>query len=125
MNLREKAQGEGPEVVLPADQPDRPAVRLLESDLYLADDLTPEGQFPEFGDFLRVQAVDLENEPLEDEPDEEYWSAPKALANVLVEWAGENEEELTNLVVDVDSVHKTPTGEWRYVSAVESVADEE
>lgn len=118
-SLGDKARGDGPEVVLPADQPEEPPVTPMGTELYDPNDLTPDGQFPEFGDFLRVCPVDEDGEIVEDE--ERYWSTPKALADVLVEWAEENEEEPTGLVVSVDSVHKTPNGEWRYVTAVSSL----
>lgn len=115
-SLKDKARGDGPEVVLPADQPEEPPVVPLGMELYDCDDLTPEGQFPEFGEFLRVAPL-VEDEVEED--DERYWSTPKALAEVVVEQAEEHEVEPTGLVVSVDSVHKTPAGEWRYVTAVE------
>lgn len=109
MSVRDRAEGSGPEVVLVADQPHRPEAQVQSADLVQADELTPEGSFPEHGTFLEVE-VDGEVE---------YWECPKALAQVVVETADAEEVAIPDLQVDVDQVVKTPGGEWRYTAACE------
>jgi len=115
-DLADKARRDGPEVVLPAAQPQEPPVVPVSGALYSPDELTPEGRFPQYGDFIEMAVWDPDEQTVRD--DHRYWSTPKALADVLIETAEEHEMEPSGLVVDVDSVHKTPTGEWRYVVAV-------
>lgn len=115
-SLRDRAEGGGPEVVLVADQPHRGAVDVASDELEPADELTPEGQFPEHGVFLPVEPVDGDGM--------EYWEAPKALAQVVVETADEEEVAIPALRVSVDEVVKTPGGEWRYTASVRPQDDD-
>ena len=90
-------------MILVADQPHRPEAEILESELYPADDLTPEGEFPEFGSFLRVRAGGSE----------EWWECPQSLAVGVIEAAEELEQEPTGLLIRVSEAVKTASGEWR------------
>lgn len=109
-DLRDQAQAGGPEIVRVSDQPQAGAVTIASSELADADDLTPEGQFPEFGSFLEVETAD---------GGAEYWECPSSLAATIVEIVDEADGELVGVNVDVEEVVKTPSGEWRYVAAVE------
>lgn len=110
MKLEDHAKGgDAPEVVLAADQPHRPQAELLSDELVPADEITPEGEFPQYGRFLRVRAGGSE----------EYWECPQSLAAMVIEKAEEVETGVTGLLVDVDQVVKTPSGEWRYAGAIE------
>lgn len=109
-SLRDQAQAGGPEVVRVSDQPQAGEVVVQSSELADADDLTPEGQFPEFGSFLEVETTDGETE---------FWECPSSLAGTIVELVDEADGDLVGTRVDVEEVVKTPSGEWRYVAAVE------
>lgn len=94
-SLDEKAQG-SPEVAL-VRQSQASVYGLRELELSEADELTPEGEFPEWGDFLPV------------EHDRVDWiECPQALARWLIE------EELTEgdwfRIISVQKVD----GEWVY-----------
>lgn len=72
-SLEDKA-AESPEVDLARQS--APGAYVLESlDLVDADDLTPEGEFPQFGDFLEVTGT----------AGEQYIECPQDLARQLVE----------------------------------------
>lgn len=110
MDLRDHASGDGPEVVRVRDLRNEPPRRVAEGELYEADDLTPEGQFPQFGYFLRVE---------DDSADEgRYWECPSSLSGGIVEIADEKEIDVVGAVVDVVSVHKNADGNWRFQLAV-------
>lgn len=106
MDLSDKAEGGGaPDVVLAADQPHRPEAEILDDELTQADDITGEGQFPEFGSFLHVRAGGTD----------EWWECPQSLAEEVIEKAEEIEAEaIPGLQIDVREVVKTSSGEWRY-----------
>jgi len=74
------------------------AYKLLTDELVSADDLTPEGEFPQYGDFLHVATT----------AGSQYIECPRALAA----WLIDNE-------LDVDSGFRIRTvrkvdGEWKY-----------
>lgn len=75
-----------------------------------ANDLTPEGQFPEFGSFLAVETEDGAAE---------FWECPSSLASTVVEIVDEADGAIEGAVLEVDEVVKTPSGEWRFVAQVE------
>ena len=100
--LDDKAEG-SPDVDL-ARQSAPGAYRLLSRDLEAADDLTAEGEFPQFGEFLKVGRLTPEHEI----PGEQFIECPSALAKQLVELGVEVDEDfriLSNRKVD---------GEWQY-----------
>lgn len=97
---------DGPEIVLTSDLPQRPDGWIVETELVAHDELTPEGQFPEYGQFLRVKLEDGE---------EEYWEVTGNLAASVMEMAEEREIELVGAVLRISTVSKTPSGEWRFV----------
>lgn len=115
MNLEDHAKTVGgPEIVVASDLPSRPRAEIQSSDLTSADELTPEEQFPEFGEFLEVQLVDEEGEVVEGEDGKEWWETPGTLAAAVVEIAKEQETEIEGSVLDVRSAAKTASGEWRW-----------
>lgn len=106
MNLKDKAQ-ETPEVSL-ARQSAPAAYILLDDELTAADELTPEDQFPQFGDFASVakaRAVDDGHEP----SDQEQWiECPQDLARWLVD-----QDATEGFAFRVKQVTKVD-GEWQY-----------
>jgi len=80
---------------------------IKDMDLVPADDLTPEGEFPEYGDFLQVETPRGAGT---DEPSfgaTEYIEVPGALAGWLVENAEPGSAFRIRQVMKVD-------GEWDY-----------
>lgn len=115
-DLRDVAEGgDSPEVVLAADQPHRPQAEITDSELTPADEITPEDTFPQFGRFLRVRAGGTV----------EWWETPQSLAMEVVEFADEQETGPTGLMIDVQEVVKTASGEWRYTVEVWDPSEEE
>lgn len=113
-DLHQKAEElTGPEIVTTSDLPSREPARIDSVDLVGADELTAEGTFPEFGEFLTVGR--------EEEEEEEYWECSTALAALIVDAAEESEKALTDHVVDIEAASKDPSGEWRYVLDVRPV----
>lgn len=96
----------GPEIVVAGDLPQRPRGEIQSSDLTSADELTPEDQFPEYGQFLEVELVE--------EGEKEWWETPGTLAAAVVEIAEERELAIEGSVLDVRSAAKTAAGEWRW-----------
>lgn len=94
-SLDDKAQG-SPEVTL-AKQSAPGLYQLEELELYEADDITEEGEFPQFGDFLKV------NRP---HGGEEWVECPADLARWLVE--------------EIDA----ETGEWFRILSAQKVDGE-
>lgn len=79
--------------------------RIESTALYDADDVTPAGEYPEYGDWLRL--VD----------DGGYVECPRGLAAVLVEELDDDHSGPFTLVVD--DVTKDPdSGEFRFVATV-------
>lgn len=108
----------GPEIVLTDDLPQRPPAVIQSSKLADCDELTPEGQFPQYGQFCRVLTEDQLDE---DEPQPEYWAMTGTLARLLAEELEELEdvEVFSGLRLVIDYVSKTASGEWRYGFDVE------
>lgn len=114
-SLEDKAQ-ESPDVDL-ARQSAPGAYRLLDNELVAADELTPEGEFPQYGDFLHVGrlgpgAGDGEVE----QKGEQYIECPQGLARWLVKNCEVGDDFRIVSVQKVD-------GEWRY--DCDRLADEE
>lgn len=99
MNLKDKAK-DRPEVQL-ARQSAPGAYRMLTTELVSAEDLTPEGEFPEYGDFLQVGRVGTDAT--------QYIECPAALARYLVNdlEAAEGDQFRIESVTKID-------GEWQY-----------
>jgi len=102
-DLEEKAR-DSPEVSL-ARQSAPGLYRLTTTDLVPADEITPEGDFPQYGDFLRVEVTSGGTDP--EWSGTEYIECPAALARWLVENVEVGESFRIRSVQKVD-------GEWRY-----------
>lgn len=116
-DLRDHAEshrGDGPEIVLTSDLPQRPGSTIVSLELIDSDELTEEGQFPQHGSFLEVETPDGETE---------YWECPGGLAAYVVAVAEEQEVELETAILDVQQVSKTPSGEWRFHGSVSDGSD--
>lgn len=107
MNIEEKARS-SPDVDL-ARQSGPGVYRFETGDLEPADELTPEGEFPEYGDFLQVT---------ERRGGTRFIECPAALA----EWLVEQEPEPGGFWFRIQTVQKVD-GEWQY--HVEQLDDEE
>lgn len=80
MDLNDKAQ-ETPDVTLAGDLLES-AYEVTETELVKADEVTAEGEFPKYGDFLPVD----EYSPYDGTPrGETYIEVPQALAQLLIE----------------------------------------
>lgn len=103
-DIEEKAEA-SPEVDLVRQS--APGVYRLETtELVGADDLTGEGSFPQYGDFLRVSTSHGGENPQWDA--EQYIECPQALAQWLVDHeVGEGDAFRIRDVTKVD-------GEWQY-----------
>lgn len=111
MKIEDHASGGGPEVVRVRDLRNEPPRTIVDGELYEADDLTPEGQFPQFGYFLCVEDADA--------PDEErFWECPTGLSAGILEIAEVEDLDVVGAVVDVVSAHKDGDGNWRFQLAV-------
>jgi hypothetical protein len=107
--IRDKAdEADGPEVFLTSSLDDAPAAQIASTELLGADEVTPEDQFPEFGEFLEMRQPDGETV---------YWECATSLADVVVDAVEESPDGsvLPGTRVDVDMTSKAPSGEWRYV----------
>lgn len=80
---------------------------MLSEELTAADDLTPEGQFPKYGDFLEVETTTGGSDPAWNRT--RYIECPEALA----EWLVENIEDAKELGFRIVSVKKVD-GRWQY-----------
>lgn len=97
-----------------ADRPDIDLAResapgayvLLTDELVEADELTAEGEFPQFGHFLEVGRITSSESPLSSYK-EQYIECPAALARFLVENVSLNDAFRIQSVQKVD-------GEWEY-----------
>lgn len=112
-DLHEKAeQLQGPDIVTTSDLPERPPGRPDSVELVDADELTADGTFPEFGEFLAVEEEGAE--------EESYWECPANLAAVMVSRAEESGKALTGIWFDVVAAQKDPSGEWKFVTEIEA-----
>lgn len=109
--------GGGPEIVLAGDLGSEPRAELAASDwddVTPADELTPEGQFPEYGQFVAVRRYN--GGGYEDE--EVWWNLPSGLAALIemeIEEAGGYEKvEPEQVTVDIDFAGKSEAGEWKF-----------
>lgn len=104
-------RGGGPEVVLTADLPQRPPMKILSATMIDANELTDEDQFPQHGKFLKMEPM----AETDSQADVEYWECPGSMAGAVMEVADEEETEPEGAILDVTQVSKTPSGEWRFV----------
>lgn len=102
-------RGDGPEIVLTSDLPQRPESTIVTTTLVDHDELTDEGQFPQHGSFLEVETPEGETE---------FWECPGGLAATVVDLADEWEIEVAGALLSVSQVSKTPSGEWRFVASL-------
>lgn len=102
----EAYRGDGPEIVLTSDLPQRPESAIATTTLADHDELTEEGQFPQHGSFLEVETPEGETE---------YWECAGGLAATVMEIAEAEGYELEGALLNVSQVSKTPSGEWRFV----------
>lgn len=107
-------RGDGPEIVLTGDLPQRPASTIVSRTLVDHDELTDDGQFPQHGSFLEVETPEGETE---------WWECSGNLAAVVMELADEKELEPEGAILSVDQVSKTPSGEWRFVASLTASDD--
>lgn len=108
-----------------ADRADREEIRLardsaglyrLEDDeLTAADELSPEDEFPKYGDFINCKTTTGGANPSWNEP--VYVECPGALAKIIV-----NMEISVGDSFRIQSTRKNATGEWEY-SVVEETPD--
>lgn len=117
MNIEDKAR-DTPEVSL-ARQSAPGAYIVLSTELASADEVTAEGEFPEYGDFLEVDRLTDTDGRLEPAGDERFIECPQGLAKFLVNHgAGEGFRFRIRTVRKVD-------GEWQYnCEEVEPAPDE-
>lgn len=103
MDLSEKAT-ESPDVTLAGDLLES-AYEVSETELVGADDVTPEGEFPQYGDFLPVQ----EFSPYDGtDRGETYIEVPQALAQLIIE------EELADGTRWKVIHSRKVDGEWKF-----------
>jgi hypothetical protein len=81
MKIGDKA-AESPEVSLSRDSPG--AYRLKDDELTAADEITAEGEFPKYGDFLSVSRLRNGKDGVEP-AEEQFVECPQSLAQQLVE----------------------------------------
>lgn len=105
-SLEDKAEG-SPDVDL-ARQSAPGAYRLSSKELAGADELTAEGEFPKFGDFLKVERLGYGDGDEPEAKGEKYIECPAGLA----EWLVENEISVGDdfRVLQTQKVD----GEWQY-----------
>ena len=103
----------GPAIVLARDLAKAGVAEVQGADLYDHDELTPEGSFPEYGQFLHVE-VDGE---------EAYWECPGGLAEEIVNVVEEQELEIPGCQLNVLEVAQTTDG-LRFEIVVEAVRDD-
>jgi len=91
------------EVILARDQQGR-AFEIVTAGAMEADEITPEGEFPQYGEFL----------PCRNSPDGSsvYVELPQGLAQELTRDGSPDPRE--GLVFVVNSIRKTADGSWRY-----------
>lgn len=100
MDLNDKAK-ETPDIDLLRDA-QYSGYRLVSTELTPADELTDEGEFPQFGDFLQVALPDGS-----DSPPVKWIECPQGLAQALVELdLGDGDEFRIEAATKVD-------GEWQ------------
>lgn len=109
--------GGGPEIVLAGDLGAEPRGELAMTswdEVSQADDITPEGQFPEYGQFIEVHRYNgggYDDEAV-------WWELPSGLAALieieLEEAGGYEEVEPEQVTVDIDFAGKSDSGEWKF-----------
>lgn len=94
---------ESPEIVLARDQQGR-AFQIVTAGAMGADEITSEGEFPQYGEFL----------PCRNSPDgsEVFVELPQGLAQELTRDGSPDPRE--GLVFVVESLRKEADGSWRY-----------
>lgn len=102
---------DGPEIVLARDAAGLRFV-VVSADLKDADEITAEGQFPQFGQFLQCEV----------EGDECLIECPGGLAKEIVEAAAEKGNEITSLQFEISEVSHTANG-FRFRIAYEALTD--
>lgn len=108
-DIREKAASTSHEVRLPTEQEGQSG-EILSAELVSADEISPEGDFPEYGDFLWVENSTTGSE--------EYWLCPVGFAAEIVDVDEEVDEVVGRLVI-VEDTTKTDGG-WQYTVTVKS-----
>lgn len=106
MKIGDKAEAsDAPDVYLPRDSIG--LYKLKDDELHESDDITPEGEFPEYGDFLQVvQATGGANPGWGEKA---YVSCPGDLAKKLVDMEIEPGD-----CFRIQSTRKTADGSWSY-----------
>lgn len=114
MDLNDKAQA-APDVTLAGDLLES-AYEVDDTELVAADDLTPEGEFPQFGDFLPVR----EYSPYDGTArGQTHIEVPQQLAEILVE------RDLTDGRRWVVAESRKVDGQWQFEVEVRSGDDSE
>jgi hypothetical protein len=106
MKIGDKAeQSESREVRLARDSVG--LYRLQSDELTGADEISDEGEFPKFGDFLDVEVTHGGANPSFD--DEAWVECPGSLAKIIVELGLDVGD-----CFRIQSARKNPSGEWEY-----------
>lgn len=92
------------EIVLTGDLASRPPGEIVDTDLLGCDELTDPDEFPEHGEFLRVETPE----------GTEFWEVAGGLREAVAEKVAENGTEPEGAVLAVRTVAKTPGGAWRF-----------
>jgi len=92
--------------VVRAKNAEMTAYRLQDTDTVDCDDVSPEGEFPEYGDFLDVNAVNSDGQDL----GPRWLECPGGLARALVD------QDLVEAGAEIRiaSVDKDETGAWTF-----------
>lgn len=113
-DLEDKAAGgDGPEVVLAPDGPGY--YRLEDRQLVEAEELSPEGEFPKYGEFLEVVRLTRTGEP---RGPSEYLECTQDLARKLIDLSLGAGDKFT-----VKSTSKDNRGRWSWVVQREDSPD--
>lgn len=89
-DLKAKAKASGPDTVRAKDTAGE-QFTLLDGALYSADELSADGQYPEFGDWLEIES---------DTAGQRWLECPEGLAQCLVELLPDDPEWPVTIVVD-------------------------
>lgn len=113
MKIGDKAEAsDAPDVYLPRDSIG--LYRLESDELEAADDITPEGEFPEYGDFMKVVEATGGANPSWAEQ-RAFVSCPGDLAKKIVEVGIEEGDAFR-----IESARKSASGNWVYSISEES-----
>lgn len=124
------AGGGGPDIILPGDLADEPRLKFESFAKYEADSLTPEGDFPKYGNsFFEVVRESPNGDGWEESEDPVYALIPSQLAGMVLETVEEEvgsiEEAVPELVsFDVDFAGKSDGGRWQFMADVDVASHE-